>query len=73
MPKIKDLTNNQLGDYLDAYMSMLSTDPGNVEYKRKVKCIEIALHRRDLINYDLPGANEKTSLFKKIFSIFKKK
>lgn len=73
MPKIKDLSNSQLGDYLDAYNSMLTTDPKNTEYKRKVKCIEIALHRRDLINYDLPGANEKTGMIKKLFSLFKKK
>ena len=74
MPKIKNLSNDQLEDYKEAYLSMQSTDPDNNIYKRKIKCIEVALHQRDLINFDLPGAtSQKTSLFKKLFSIFKKK
>jgi hypothetical protein len=72
MPQIKELSNSQLKDYYEAYLSMQSTDPDNREFLRKIKCIELALHNRDLIDYDLPGAHLKTGLIKKILSIFRK-
>ena len=72
MPQIKELSNSQLKDYYDAYLSMQSTDPDNLGFQRKIKCIEMALRNRDLIDFDLAGANEKTSFIKKVFSIFKK-
>ena len=72
MPKIKDLSNDQLKDYHDAYLSMQSTDPNNEVYKRKIKCIIEALHSRDLINFDLPGSKTRKNFFQKIASIFKR-
>lgn len=74
MPKIKTLTNSQLNDYLEAYQSMLKTDPDNRDLLRKQKCIKQALHKRDLINFDLPGAQtKKKGLLGKLFSLFKRK
>lgn len=73
MPKIKTLTNSQLDDYLAAYQSMIKSDPQNKDLLRKAKCIKEALHKRDLINFDLPGAKKaKKGLFSKIFSLFRK-
>jgi len=72
LPKIKTLTNSQLSDYLDAYKSMLKTDKDNFDYKKKIKCIEVALQKRDLIDFDLPGSKIKKGLISKLLSIFKR-
>ncbi|MBD64604.1 MAG: hypothetical protein CME62_05330 [Halobacteriovoraceae bacterium] len=66
MPKIKELSNDQLEDYLDAYNAMLSTQPKNKEYLRKARCIEEALNRREQTGYDLD--QPKKGFFKRLFS-----
>lgn len=74
MPKIKQLSNHQLNDYLDAYESMLETDPQNDDYARKVKCIEVALHRRELIGFDIEDpSTKKAGIIKRLFSKLKRK
>lgn len=67
MPKIKELTNKKLNDYLDAYNQELQFDKNNQEYKEKIVQIKKALAIREKNGFDL-----KESFLSKLFSKFKK-
>jgi hypothetical protein len=68
MPKIKELNNSQLNDYLEAYQSAVEEDPNNLYHKEKVKLITQALRRREL----LQGA-KNNGLVSKLKNLLKKK
>ena len=68
MPKIKELNNSQLNDYLEAYQSAFEEDPNNLYHKEKVKLITQALRRREL----LQGA-KNNGLVYKLKNLLKKK
>jgi|LULF01.1.fsa_nt_gb hypothetical protein len=54
MPKIKELSNDALQDYLICYQQMAHKNPENEEYQLKVQIIEKALNDRRILG-------EKTS------------
>ncbi|MFT6630594.1 MAG: hypothetical protein ACJAS4_000536 [Bacteriovoracaceae bacterium] len=72
MVKIKEVSNEQLKEYLIAYQEILSLDPHAEGVSEKVDAIRKALHNRDLLGIKVGSKNAITPL-NKLKNIFKKK
>lgn len=73
MPKIKELTNKELRNYLQSYLALYSNDPKNNAIKVKIEAIKNALKNREINGADKSddGGFTKT-LSTKILSLFNK-
>ena len=72
MIKIKEVSNEQLKDYLVAYQEILNLDPHAEGVSDKIEAIKKALHNRDLLGIKVGSTNSTTPL-SKIKNIFNKK
>lgn len=79
MPKIKELNNKELKEYLAAYQKSLNFDPDNHEIQKKVNAIEQALNKRQILGLiHSPKMSEadvkkaKGGLLKRLKKAFKK-
>jgi hypothetical protein len=65
MPKIKELSNAQLQDYLEAYQAEADIFPSTAEYKEKIEYINQALKTRKLNGFDIKKPGFFSRLFKR--------
>ena len=72
MPKIKELNNQKLREYLEAYTALIAVEPKNDLYQSKIEAIKKALKVRELTGYDLENKG-LTQKLTGIFSFLKKK
>ena len=73
MVKIKELTNFELNEYLEAYEEILGYNPDDDQVRFKVEAIKKALADRKLLGYEGPQKQEKTQKKKGLLSFFKRK
>ncbi len=73
MPKIKDLSNDSIQQYISAYQSKLRRNPGNQDLMYKIRAMEKALQDRSLLGINIKEKNQNTFLNKLKNVILRKK
>lgn len=64
MPKIKDLSNELIQQYISAYQSKLRKDPDNQDLMYKIRAMEKALQDRSLLGINIKEKKQNTFLIK---------
>lgn len=70
MPKIKELSNKKLQDYLDAYEAESAIFPANKDYKKKSQLIKEALEQRKINGFDVK--DKKVGAIARALKLFKR-
>ncbi len=73
MIKIKNISNDQLKEYLEAYKELLELDTNNEEIDFKVKAIEKAINNRELLGIKVKKSQNETTLTKFLSKLKKSK
>ena len=64
MPKIKDLSNELIQQYISAYQSKLRKNPDNQDLMYKIRAMEKALQDRALLGINIKEKKQNTFLIK---------
>ncbi len=64
MPKIKDLSNELIQQYISAYQSKLRKNPDNQDLMYKIRAMEKALQDRSLLGINIKEKKQNTFLIK---------